>query len=398
MNPERKFKKGEAILTEGEISSSLYVIQSGTVSLFIERGGQSVQIEKMGPGQTLGEQAVFGFGKSSVSAVADSEVKCLEVPVAPIKTIFEKSPGPYKVFVKSLGENIRKSRLSLKDIKMEQDNAPCPGRFIPRICAILTLVAKNSGAPFQFPSGTPPHKMEEEKKNWPPRFKDTDLILNFSTLKIFTSRMFLESHVRMESFCQLLEKLGYLHCHYEKNEDTEQMELRELRIHDLETIEHFGEFYQHNFFKAGKSEVIHIDPLAVKITGALVALANPIEADRGGVVKLEYAKLLSDIKSTFYIELKDIHLGLLEKKGLYVKRQSVDDIVYFSFDKFEFQQTYKFWQIIQEIDYWNEKGHVDTQANYNEYKPEGPAKCPGCEAELKEMSKFCPECGAKLAA
>ena len=69
----------------------------------------------------------------------------------------------------------------------------------------------------------------------------------------------------MENFVMLLGKLGYISLRYEKNEDTEQDELVELRIHDTQTIELFGEFYQHNLFKAGKSEMIHVDPTAVKL-------------------------------------------------------------------------------------------------------------------------------------
>jgi CRP-like cAMP-binding protein len=397
VSQEKKFKKGDKILNEGDTNTSLFVVQSGKVSLYIVRGEQRVEIDQIVTGQIIGEQAVFGFPKSAYTAEAMAEVKTLEIPLDPIKMVFDKSPAVYKLFVKSIGDDIRRARTTLKSIKMDQDNAPCPYRFLPRLCAILTLVGKNSGTKPKVDASIPAYKLEEERaKN--PTHKDTDIILSFNTLKIFTARMFLESTARMQGFCELLGKLGYISLRYEKNEDSEQMELMELRIHDSQTIELFGEFYQHNFFKAGKSEVIHVDKTAVQIAGALNKLAADEPTDRNGSVKLDYQKMLKDLKDQFFIELKETHLNLLEKKGLYVKRQTVNEVVYFSFDKFEFSQTFKFWQIIQEVDRWNEKGFVDVNANYNEYKKQGPEKCPGCQVELKEKLKFCGECGMKLAA
>ena len=398
MTQERKFKKGEVILNEGDAPTTFFIIQSGKVLVYLVRGEQRNEIDVLGPGQIIGEQAVFGYPKSTLTFEAQVEVRALEMPLDPIKTVFEKSPAPYKLFVKSLGDDLRKIRQSLKTLKMDQESGPCPYRYIPRLTAILALVAKNSGTAPKVDANIPAYKLEEERaKN--PHFRDTDLILSFTPLKIYTSRMFLESQQRMQSFCELLGKLGYLTLKYEKNEETDISELVELRIHDIQTIEHFGEFYQHNFFKSGKAEVIYVDKTALQVAYAITQVAASAEADRNNVVKIEYQGLIKELKEKYFVELKETHLQLLEKKGLYVKRQTINEVVYFSFDRYEFQQTVRYWQIIQEVDRWNEKGFVDMNANYNEYKPSSTAtKCPGCQAELKQAGKFCSECGHKLAA
>jgi hypothetical protein len=398
VSQEVKFKKGDMLVKEGEMPKSFYVVQSGKVSLFIERGGQKVEIDQIGPGQIVAEQGIFGFPKSAFNCEALSEVKAVAIPVEPIKTVFDKTPAAYKVFVKALGEDIRRARNTMRGLKMDQDNSPCPPRFIPRLCAIVTLVAKNSGTKPKVDANVPVYKRDEEKaKN--PHFKDEDLILSFNTLKIYTSRMFLESHQRMQNFCELLGKLKYATLRYEKNEDTEQLELQEVRFHDLMTVEHFGEFYQHNLFKAGKSEMIHLDAMAYQLAGAFSALAVDGEVDRQGIVKLNYQQFIKDLKEKFHLELKDTHLNILEKKGLFVKRSTLNEVVFFQFDRFEFTQTYKFWQIINEIDRWNEKGFVDVNADYNKIEQKaGSGKCPSCQGELKESVNFCPNCGHKLAA
>jgi len=394
---ERKFKKGEVLFREGDTPTSFYVIQSGKVSMYIDRAGQRCEIDQPVVGHVIGEQGIFGYPKQAATAEALSELKVFEFPIEPIKTVFEKSPGPYRVFVKALGDELRRLRGIIRAFKLETDNMPCPPKFIPRLAAILTLVSKTIGTHPKVDPNIPAYKREEEaKKN--PHLKDTDFIVSFATLKIYTSRMFLESSVRMQSFCELIAKLGYATLTYEKDEETNIEELVTVRVHDLQTIELFGEFYQHNFFKAGKSEVIHVDKTATQLAGAFCALTENIELDRNGIARVEYKILIENLRSKYFIDLKDVHIGLLEKKGLYVKRQTLDEKVYLSFDRNEWWTTYKFWQIIQEINRWNETGKVDANENLNEYKPAGPEKCPGCGNVIKTSGKFCPDCGAKLAA
>jgi hypothetical protein len=394
---EKKFKKGEKIYLEGDQLQSFYVLQSGKVSVYIERAGQKVEVDQPIIGHVVGEQGVFGFPRQTFNAEALSEVKVLEMPIDPIKTVFEKSPAPYKLFVKALGDEIRRLRGIVRTMKLEQDSMPCPPRFIPRLCAILTMVAKVNGKSPKPDPSIPAYKLEDEKKK-NPQFQDTDSILSFHTLKIYTARMFLESPNRMQSFCELLSKLGYVHLKYEKNADTELMELQEIRVHDVASIEGFGEFYQHNFFKAGKSEVIIVDKTALQIAGAFCEMAKGQLLDRNGAVTLNYKNTLAEIKNRFNIEVKEVHFSLLEKKGLYVKRQTIGADVGISFDYIEWTSTYKYWQIIQEIDRWNEVGQVNMTENLNEKKALAPEKCAGCGSLIKSDSKFCSECGQKLAA
>jgi CRP-like cAMP-binding protein len=142
---EKKFKKGDRIYSEGDTLTNLYVLQSGKVNLYLERGGTKSEIDSPIVGHVLGEQGIFGFPKQAFIAEAASEVKVVEIPIEPLKTVFEKSPAPYKLFVKALGDELRRLRGVVKTLKMEQDSSPCPQRFIPRLCAILTLVAKHIG-------------------------------------------------------------------------------------------------------------------------------------------------------------------------------------------------------------------------------------------------------------
>ncbi len=406
MSQEKRFKKGDLIFKEGDTLTSFYILQSGKVSLFLERANQRTEIDQPVIGQMFGEQGIFGFPKQMFNAEAQTEVRVVEMPIEPMKTVFEKSPAPYKLFVKAMGDELRRLRGIVKSSKMDNgDTGTCPPRMIPRLCTILVLVAEHTGQkPKPPPTNVVPFKQQDEPVGWvpsydPAKFVETDTIVNFNTLKIYTARMFLESPHRMQGFCEILAKLGYVSLRYEKNEETEIEELQEVRIHNKDLIEHFGEFYQHNFFRAGKSEMIHVDRMAIVLALAFSELAAPLEIDRNGAARVPYKEVTEHLRSRYSIDLKETHVNLLEKKGLFMKRHTIGEDVFVSFDRHEWAQTSKFWRIIQEIDRWNEKGMV----NMKEDLLAGPKaatveKCGSCGHVIQSAAKFCPECGQKLAA
>lgn len=73
MISSQKFKKGEAIVVEGDPASSFYVIKEGMVSVL--KGEK--EIRKMGKGDSFGEQALYYKTVRFCTVKADTEVKCL---------------------------------------------------------------------------------------------------------------------------------------------------------------------------------------------------------------------------------------------------------------------------------------------------------------------------------
>ena len=94
------------------------------------------------------------------------------------------------------------------------------------------------------------------------------------------------------------------------------------------------------------------------------------------------------------------HFTSLESKGLFCKRKPMAaGKVELQFEIKEFKTQQDIWQIIREIDKWNEKGYVDMLD-----VDEGPKKkkivngveCQECQFVMILNSKFCSECGARL--
>ena len=380
MDQVKELKRGDLLFKEGEKITHLYVVQSGKVSLFLDRSGRKIEIMEGKVSHVMGETALFmNNPKHLLSAEAAGPCKILEVPVEVMKAQIETATPGVKLVAKSLVDAAKQNHLAIRSLKMEKDQSPCPQFSVPTLFCMLALVAKNSG-----------HEVEDQPGH---------LQLDWTTLRIYTTRMFKESLIRIQAVVELLKKLGKAEMRFERNEEDEVDELVSVTLFDVQLIEDFAEFYQYNLYKPGKSEIIYVDPLALKVARALVELAADTEVDFRGAVRMEYDKLLRGVKDQFNFELKNLHLDALEKKGLFVKRQTNDQgEVFLSFDKVEFQDMLRFWQIISEIDKWNEKGFVDLNEKLIEEAGADTSKCPSCQGEINDSHKFCPECGSKLAA
>lgn len=376
-NGVKKLKRGEVLFKEGDAPSSVFMIQSGKIGLMLERGSKRLEIAVLGPSQVIGEGGLFSTGKQPFTAEALQETKLLEVPLDLMKQQFEKAPPGVKLMVKSLVEDMRQGRQQLKMIKMEQEKAPCPQGVIHRIFTELHLIARHIG--------------KKDAAN------PEVIVLAWSAFKLYATRFFGESPQRLRQLMDLLLKLKMAELKIEKPEDSEAEELSQIKLSHVQVYEDFAEFYQYHLFKGSRAEAIFVDPLALKVAKAIFELSAGAEVDHKGASRLDYGFVVNECKTKFHFELKNIHLDALEKKGLFVARKSFDDgKVQLSFDRVEFGKMAQYWAIIHEIDKWNEKGFVDL--NEKEEVAAAANTCTQCHAPTDDKMKFCPNCGAKIAA
>lgn len=393
MENGKRYKKGEYLFKEGDLTKMLYIIERGRVVLTVERNGKKIELATMNKSQILGEQSIFSNARQAFNAEAQQECQIMEVPVDMIKTQFGNSPPGVKLIMKSLVDEVRQARQTLRSMKMSQDSSPCPQVSIPRIFCILNLVTRHTGKLLEAVASEVKEGDEGPAEEPAQRYK-----VDFGTIKLYTSRMFAESPQRMKNLVDLLQKLDYLETHYMKNDDGDE-ELDHVVIKDLQAIEDFAEFYQYNLYKGGKAEVIYVDMLAFKVANALVEMSKDLEVGHKGAVSLDYDEVLKTMKETYKMELKATHLDILEKKGLFVERvPSGDSKTDLRFDKVEFQTINSWWKIIHEIDKWNTTGSVDVNEVESLYDDVAKSGCPSCKAEVLDEHKFCPHCGHKMAA
>ncbi len=371
MENSKKLKKGEVLVREGETIENIYLIQTGRMTLFIERSNKKIELGVLKAGQIIGEKALFGQAKLPFSALAANEVTYLEVPVRLLAPMFANLSGVVKGVTKGVVDALTDTRKALQSIKMEHDSIPCGHKFIAKIFATIYMTANMTGTK-----------------------KDDHVLVSWNTLKLYANRIFLEPHSRVYSVIEILTKLKYAEMVYTENDEGEE-EFSDIKFFDVKLIEEFSDFYQYQFYKPGRSEIIIVDRLAMKIAGALVALSENAEIDHKRAVNLDYEQLFAEMKDKFGIELKTNHFELLEKKGLFTQKKSKGEKVVLSFDREEFKRNHRFWEVINEIDLWNERGFIKMVEEVEEKKISGDLECTACSGPISAQHKFCPHCGQK---
>lgn len=376
MENVKKLKRGEVLFKEGDQPQMVYMIQGGKVGLMLERGSKRMEVTSLGASQVLGENGLFSTGKHTFTAEALQETKVLEVPLDMMRQQFEKSPPGIKLLVKSLVEEIRHARQHLKMSKIENEKSPCPQGIIHRIFTSIHLVVRHIG------------KKEANSEAY---------VVSWGSLKIYLVRFFGDSPQRLRQLMNLFLKLKLAEFTVTTSEEGEE-ELGNIKLLNLHLFEGFAEFFQYHLFKGSRAEAIYVDPLALKVAKAIFEISASAQVDHKGASRIDYGLVLSECKAKYRFDLKNTHLDALERKGLFVKRQSHDDgNVTLIFDRMEFGKMASYWEILHEIDKWNEKGLVDVNEKEIVLEADQTA-CPDCSSPILETNKFCPNCGCKLAA
>jgi CRP-like cAMP-binding protein len=89
LGSKRLYNKGDLIFSDGDNADYIYFIETGNVSIFIEKFTDQVEISALGPGEYFGEMAFFSGDKRSASAAALIDTALLRVDKAAFLNLFE---------------------------------------------------------------------------------------------------------------------------------------------------------------------------------------------------------------------------------------------------------------------------------------------------------------------
>jgi CRP-like cAMP-binding protein len=386
MSNVKVYKKGDIIFRDGDKIQSVQMIQSGGVSTCFIRPKKNVELFQVGPSHILGEVGLVGGSTHPYSAIATAETKVLEIPVDVFKQQVDAGAQSTKILIKSLIERLKQALSDVKSNRMEKDSSPCPEDQVAKIFGTIYHTARHKGT----------KEVLKEKKQ-------EVIAIDWLTMKQYGQRIFTESPKRMEQALTLLMKLQWVQFEMGKAVDNPDGpdELQRVLFFDLPAIESFFEFYQYYYFKGGRGEVLRVEESMYNLLSKLLQSAEGLEADRFGIVSIDYTKLIEKFKTDFSMTLNNDHFSRLEQKGVFVKRAArTDGVVVMQFEVKELSNVLKSWKVLREIEKWNEKGFIDLNEKEEVKKKLAPGAqaCPQCQSEIAAQAKFCSECGYKVAA
>lgn len=104
-----KFKAGEAILKEGEIGSTAYLIRTGAVTVVIGTRAGPKRLAMLQAGDVFGEMCLLEPGPRSASIEAATDVECLETTYDDFVVSMQEHPEDAIKFMQTLVRRLRQS-------------------------------------------------------------------------------------------------------------------------------------------------------------------------------------------------------------------------------------------------------------------------------------------------
>lgn len=145
---------------EGDVASSLYIIQKGQLRLFRPKGKGYIELAVLHPGEVIGEMAYFDDNNRgrSCSAITITETEVVEISFEAFgKAIGGLNPW-FKTIVHTLANRLRKANLTIKELEINSVGLSYGdpknrtyhffrGIDVVRLLSIIALLAKGFGHP-----------------------------------------------------------------------------------------------------------------------------------------------------------------------------------------------------------------------------------------------------------
>jgi CRP-like cAMP-binding protein len=113
----RLFKDGEVIIRQGEVGTTMFVIQAGKVEIVRERDGREVCLGTAGTGEILGEMAIIDRETRSATVRAVGEVRVLTVDKRVFLQRISEDPSVALRMLQSLSSRIRELSAEVARLK-----------------------------------------------------------------------------------------------------------------------------------------------------------------------------------------------------------------------------------------------------------------------------------------
>lgn len=104
----------EYLIREGEESTEMYYLQSGTLAVFKRKGDQEHQIGTIISGELVGEMSFLDKNPRSASVKAMSESMLIVIPADKLEHTLETMPKWFSALLNTLTERLRKANARIR--------------------------------------------------------------------------------------------------------------------------------------------------------------------------------------------------------------------------------------------------------------------------------------------
>jgi CRP-like cAMP-binding protein len=102
----RELTRGETVFREGELDTSLYVIEHGRVSVYRHWEGENYKLSELGMGDCFGEMALMDFKPHSATVYADTDCSLIQISAAQLGELYRCDLQQYTLIMTNLGREL----------------------------------------------------------------------------------------------------------------------------------------------------------------------------------------------------------------------------------------------------------------------------------------------------
>lgn len=111
------YQDGEVIINQGEVGTCMYVVQEGQVEVVLKGDGQEIRIGVRGPGEFLGEMAIFDRDVRSATVRALGQARVLTVDKKNFMRRVHEDPSLAFRLVETMSRRIRELNTEVARLK-----------------------------------------------------------------------------------------------------------------------------------------------------------------------------------------------------------------------------------------------------------------------------------------
>lgn len=111
------YQDGEVIINQGEVGTCMYVVQEGQVEVVLKGDGQEIRIGVRGPGEFLGEMAIFDRDVRSATVRALGQARVLTVDKKNFMRRVHEDPSLAFRLVETMSRRIRELNAEVARLK-----------------------------------------------------------------------------------------------------------------------------------------------------------------------------------------------------------------------------------------------------------------------------------------
>lgn len=116
-NLGKRYEDGEVIIRQGEVGDCMFVVQEGEVEVYVPGAGGDVRLAVRGPGELIGEMAVFEHEVRSASVRALGPARLLTLDKKNFMKRIHEDPTLAFRIVETMSRRIRQLSAEVAQLK-----------------------------------------------------------------------------------------------------------------------------------------------------------------------------------------------------------------------------------------------------------------------------------------